>query len=327
MSESGDFDPGPWKGHDFDSAYKRYDSHAGRSYASAVSTGKAAHDLLEPSLKTNCTNPLLLLSDVTGSMGEWPKVMFSKLPYLELEAQEYLGKDLEIAFGAIGDAYSDNYPLQIRPFARGTKLKERMEELVIEGGGGGQVCETYELAALYCLHNVAIPRAVKPILIMIGDEKPYEGIAPDLAKNIAGVNLQKHASTEEVFQALQNKFAVYLIRKPYGTSGGNAMTSEDQEIRRRWIKLLGEDHVVELPDASRVVDVIFGILAKETGRIDYFRDEITGRQRPDQVATVLKSLATIHKYDAEPKAIGDGKSILKLPPGQDRGGVSRRLLK
>ena len=328
MSESGDFDPGPWAGHDFKSAYQRYDSHVGRSYADAAADSKPALDLIEKSIKTNCTNPLVIWSDVTGSMGEWPKVMFSKLPYLELEAKEYLGKDLEIAFGAIGDANkNDKYPLQIRPFTKGTALKTRMEELVIEGGGGGGGDETYELAGLYSLHNISMPNAVKPILIIIGDEKPYDTISTEMAEKVALVKLEKRASTSEVFERLKDKFSVYLIRKPYNAVAGDAMSDEDKEFRKRWIALLGADHVVELPDAKRVVDVIFGILARETGRIEYFREEIEGRQDADQVKTVYKSLATIHKLPAAGKPVDRGNSILKLPEGKAKGDVSRKLLK
>ncbi len=325
MSESGDFDPGPWRGHDFKSAYHHYDAHAGRSYDDAVSKRTAKTDLREASIKTNCTNPLIILSDVTGSMGEWPKWMFSKLPYLELEAKEYLGDDLEIAFGAVGDAYSDDYPLQIRPFTSGTDLKTRLEELVIEGNGGGQLQETYELAALYCLHKVSMPKAIKPVLVFIGDEKPYDFIPADKAKEIAGVTLQGRVSTDQVFKQLKERFSVYLIRKPYHLDSGDGMSSDDKQIRKRWVDLLGEDHVCDLPEAQRVVDVIFGILAKETGRIGYFKKEIEGRQTDAQVRTVMKSLSTIHKLPKDAGASKPGNSILKLTDG-DKGKSAKRLL-
>jgi hypothetical protein len=71
-----------------------------------------------------------------------------------------------------------------------------------------------------------------------------------------------------------------------------------------------------------VVDVIFGILAKETNKIDYFKDEIEGRQRPDQVDTVYKSLKTIHALPAEVKDSG-GKSVFRNPV---KGNKTKRLL-
>jgi hypothetical protein len=322
MSESGDYDPGPWRGHDFTSAYRAYDSHAGRSYDDAKAVKKEKKDLLEATISTNCRNPLVIFSDVTGSMGEWPKVMFSKLPYLEHEAKEYLGDDLEISFAAIGDAYSDQYPLQVRAFSKGTALKDRMLELVIEGNGGGQLHETYELGALYALKNIDMPKAIKPILIMIGDEMPYDTISKDVAE-YAGVKLKKQLSTTEVFEELKSKFAVYFIRKPYGSSGGDGMSANDREIRNVWVSLLGADHVCDLPAAERVVDVIFGILAKETARIEYFKEEIEGRQRPDQVATVYKSLASIHTSTGKGARSRAGQSIMKI---EDKGLRSRKLL-
>lgn len=332
MSESADFDPGPWRGHDFGDAYKTYDSHVGRSYKDSGSSSSGSSDYRpEPFVLSTCSNPLMILCDVTGSMGEWPKVMFSKLPYLETEGKEYLGDDLEICFGAIGDATCDSHPLQVRPFTKGTDLKAKMLELDVEGGGGGQLTESYELAALYAVHNVAIDNAIKPVLIMIGDEKPYPFIDKDQAERWAGVKLQDRPSTKQVFEQLKKKFSVYMIRKPYGSSSGSSdgMSSTDQEIRACWVDLLGADRVVDLSEAGRVVDVIFGILAQETGRVEYFREEIEGRQKPEQVATVYKSLASIHSPSASKRASRSrrGQSIMKLEDKRDpKGGASRPLL-
>ncbi len=304
--ESGDYDPGPWRGHDFSSARSTYDAHVGRSYDDAVDSGKKKEDLVEKVLKTESTSPLVICCDVTGSMGEWPATIFSKLPYLELEGKEYLGKDMEISFAAVGDAYCDHYPLQARPFTSGTALKDRLKELVIEGGGGGQVMESYDLAAVYYANKVEMPNAVKPIFIYIGDEKLYDSVDKQQAKDWTGVNLEKRLSTREAMEDLKKKFSVYLIRKPYGSISGDAMDPTNKDIYTAWESMLGADHIALLPDAGRVVDVIFGILAKETSRVEYFQKELTGRQKPGQVKTVLKSLTSIHTPD---------HTRLKLPPG------------
>ena len=331
MSEAGDFNPGHWKGHDFGTARKDYDRHVGRSYTDARSsphstrsgrriTGKRLEDLISPTLSTESTSPLVILCDETGSMGEWPATIFSKLPYLELEGQEYLGKDMEICFGAIGDAYVDKYPLQIRPFTKGVDLKARLLELVIEGGGGWQTTESYELPALYFARNVTMPKAIRPILIMIGDEQPYPFVDRAQAKQFAHVDLQERLGTEEAFKELKKKFAVYLIRKPYGESGRNEMSDVDLQIYRTWVKLLGEDYISVLPEAGRVVDVIFGILARETGRVDYFRGELEGRQEPEQVDTVYKSLRTIHSVkpaDSKPKLRSGHSSMHRPSDGEE----------
>ena len=315
MSEAGDYDPGPWRGYDFKSARKAYDVHVGRSYNDAVSRGQTKKDLLEPSLATESTAPLVVACDVTGSMGEWSAVIFSKLPYLDLEGKEYLGDDMEISFAAVGDAYSDNYPLQVRKFSSGTDLEKRLKELVIEGNGGGQTQESYDLAALYYSRNVQMPKAIKPIFVFIGDEGLYDFVSPDQARDVVGVSLEGRVSSHDVVEELKRKYAVYLVRKPYQNTGSDALSAIDQRIQAQWESYLGADHVAMLPQAGRVVDVIFGILAKETSRIDYFRTELTGRQTPEQVKQVLKTLHTIHELPPPKsmKKLGGGKSVLRRP--------------
>lgn len=309
MSESGDFDPGPWRGHDYGSLRKAFDIHVGRSYTEAVKTGKSVNDLLPDSLSTDSAAPLIILCDVTGSMGEWPKIIFEKLPYFEVEGQEYLGKDLEISFGAIGDAYTDTYPLQARPFTKGLDLEKRMLELTIEKGGGSQMQETYELAALYCARRVSMPKAIRPILIFIGDEAPYDFVDAAHAKRYCKETLKGRLTTKEIFRELQTKYSVYLIRKPYEQTRDNTVSQNDQCIRHKWAELLGDDRIANLPEAGRVVDVMFGLFAQETGRVEYFYKEMKERQTPAQVETVYKSLVSIHKLS------GDNPSSLSASRG------------
>ena len=295
MAESSDYTPGVWAGHDFKDAKKAYANVVSRSYSDARSSGVDVSDLLPDAIVCNATSSLTILTDVTGSMGEWPKVMFSKLPYLEYEAKEYLGEDTEIGFGAIGDAYNDSYPVQARPYKKGIDLKDEMNALVIEGGGGGSGEESYELAALYYARNVTMPNATHPILIMIGDEDYYDQVAPDVAKRYAKVMSPSRLTAKEIFEELTRKYSVYLIRKVYGESGtSDKRGAKDQAVHDSWVKMLGEDRIVNLHDPERVVDVIFGILAKETDKVAYFQMELEGRQEPDKVDIVYKSLQTVH---------------------------------
>jgi hypothetical protein len=317
MSETADFDRGNWRGHDFGSARDTYDVHVGRSYSKAVSSGVKMEDLVPETLKTNSPAPLVILCDVTGSMGEWPTTIFSKLPYLELEGQEYLGKKMEIAWGAVGDAQcGDRYPLQMRQFTKGTKLKDELEKLVIEGGGGGGMKESYELAALYCARNIEMPKAINPLCIIIGDEGFYDIVDKGDVKKFAYASMQDSLTAKEVFDELQRKFSVYLIRKRYDRyrTDGDEMSPSDKNIYKQWEEVLGADRISVLPEAGRVVDVIFGILANETNRVEYFRDELVDRQSkdddgPEKIETVMKSLETIHQ-------VSDGKDVKLLRSGK-----------
>ena len=69
MSESGDYSPGVWAGHDFSSARRAYDAHAGRSYSDAVTAKKVTKDLIAENVTTNSTAPVIIVTDQTGSMG------------------------------------------------------------------------------------------------------------------------------------------------------------------------------------------------------------------------------------------------------------------
>jgi hypothetical protein len=327
MSESGDYTPAPhWKGHDFADAHRAYgDKVVKGSMVAATSAGVKAGDLVPDTLSCDAESPLVICCDVTGSMGEWPKTIFSKLPYLEHEGKEYLGDDMEISFAAVGDGpYGDRYPLQVRKFVQGAALKEELESLVVEKGGGANKEESYDLAAAYYSRNCDMKKAIrKPIFIFIGDEGIYSTMEAGDAKNMAKVNFQGRTSAEKIFEALKKKFNVYVIRKPYNCTDNNR-SPEEIAIQNQWAAMLGDDHVVSLPSAERVVDVIFGILARETGRIDYFEKELKDRQLKDsggkvKVDVVLKSLRSIHS---------PAKSMKALAPPPDRAkSVTRRKAK
>ena len=213
MSESGDFDPGPWRGHDFSSARQTYDTYAGRSYREAETQRKTSRDLVPANLSTDSPSPLGIITDVTDSMDGWTETMFSKMPYLEIEGQTYLGKHMEISFAAVGDAFSDKYPLQVQPFTKGVALKERVTSLIVEHGGGGTGQESYELAGLYYARKVSMPKAIRqPILIFIGDEAAYDYVDVSQAKDQVHETLQKRLDTAALFKELRAKYSVYIIR-------------------------------------------------------------------------------------------------------------------
>jgi len=318
MSEAGDYTPRIWKDHDFGSARAAYDRHVGRSYDDAKKSGKTAKDVLPKSLSTTSRAPLIIVCDETGSMGEWPTTIFSKLPYLYNEAHDaYLGPDVEISFGAFGDATcGEEYAVQARPFADKDDVKKRLTELIIEGGGGGQIMESSELVALYYARNCECPNAEKPIYIFITDEYCWDPISEDRAEQM-GVSIRGSITAKEVFAELNRKFSVYLIQKPYGdeTSEKGHTTSQ---VRKKWLQHFDESHIALLADPTRVVDVIFGILAAESGKLAYFKKELEERQLKDadgaaKVDAVYKALHTIHTLaapEAAKKLLKSGNSTL-----------------
>lgn len=314
MSESADYEPAPWaRGHDFASARAAYDVHAGRSYAKAINQGVTADQLVPESITTNSPTPMLVRCDVTGSMGGWPDTIFSKLPYMDHEIRtEYLGEEAETSFGAISDT-GDDYPLQVQGFAKGKGMADSLERLVITKGGAGPgtICEAYAVSALYDCRNVRMPKSIiKPPLIVIGDEKPYDLVSVNDAQNFAKVGIKSGMNANQIYHELMDRFEVYLILKPYmdETLKGDKLSGYTKEVHERWEEILGANRIALLSEAGRVVDVMFGLLAQFAGKVDYFKKELEGRQKPKQVETVYRSLATVHALPA-------AKSIKKLPQG------------
>jgi len=300
MSEANDFKPAKWsRGHDFNQARRSYGD-------------KNRYNLLEKTVRTECENPLIIVSDVTGSMGEWPGIMFGKLPYLEYEAKEYLGDDLEICWAAFRDAHTrDSHPLQVRPFTKGKKHLDRLTEIV--RGGGSNPRESSELAAAYFANNCEMPNAINPVLIFISDDTIYETLTPSHAKQHAKVDLKKEMSKEQLFTDLKQKYDVYFIQKVTQVRG-NEMYGNDKNVYDCWAPLVGTDHVVPLSDPDRVVDCIFGILGKATGRRDYSEEELKHRQLqdddgPEKVETVLRATQHLYKDDSSPKRTKTSKLL------------------
>jgi len=307
MSESGDFDPGEWGSsrRNFNDERRDYEEHArvrreaalSRSYAypssttsprrrrSSASSAIENLDLVPTSLSTNSESPLVVAIDNSFSMGVWTSIVFGKCAYLDIEGKEYLGQDREISFAAVGDIFSDQYGFQARPFTSGLDLKKRLKELVIEENGGPSYRESYDICSLYYARNTQMPNVTgKPPFIFIGDEGMYDVIDKDKAKKYAKVHLEGRVNTADVMEELKNKFSVYLIRKPYKNPLENR--AENDAILHQWQTYIGKDHIANLTDPQRVLDVIFGILAKEKGKIDYFQKEIEERQidpaKPDE---------------------------------------------
>ncbi len=331
MSESGDYTPAPyWTGHNFSEAKDSYRTYQARRYraptpapAPAPTPSKSKKVVATvaptpaPALTVNIPNKLVCLTeaalivgiDLTSSMDDWPLPFFSKMPYIDHEVQSYLGKSVSVSFCGFGDAYSDKYPLQPQPFVEGVGMKDSLQKLIHEGmqpGGSGGIGtnESPDLMALYYLKNAEFPNATrKPIMVFVTDEGFYSFVKREQAKEYAKYNFAKdeRISPKALFFELTQKFNVYVVRKPYNCSKLSKTDNDeiDKKIEAMWVGVLGQDHVIPLPEANRVVDVLFGILAHETGQFKEFEKELKDRQLKDKngqhkVNVVMRALKTMH---------------------------------
>ncbi|MFH1917244.1 MAG: hypothetical protein ABIJ21_08345 [Nanoarchaeota archaeon] len=272
-----------WRGkkkYSFDSARSPYldslksaaDKKGPRAYTRRASPGK----LVDPrgkDISSDSENPLIVAVDVTGSMATAPGEFFDRAPLLYQTLSQYK-TDLEICFGAIGDATCDNYPLQVNSFGKGLDLEEHIKAIGCEGGGGGQISESYELFGHFILNHCTTPKAKSPFLFIYGDEKFYDSVNPDQVKHYIGDKMQGPMESDKVWKGLMQRFNVYLLQKPYG-HGDSGVT---REVKAHWAKAIGPQRIIDVPSPERTVDVIMGIVAKTWGRFGDFKDNLDARQ-------------------------------------------------
>jgi hypothetical protein len=200
------------------------------------------------------TTPIAVLFDVTGSMGTVPRVLQTKLPQLlGLLTRKNYAIDPQILFGAIGDATCDRAPLQVGQFESDNRMDEDLAKIVLEGGGGGQKRESYELALYFMARHTIIDsminRGRRGYLFIIGDELPYPAVKPAEVKAVIGDELREKIMTEDIVRELQRKYDVYYILPTAAGWGG------DKEVLQRWRGLLGQN-VLELDDLDAVCETI-----------------------------------------------------------------------
>jgi hypothetical protein len=207
-----------------------------------------------------------VIFDVTGSMGTVPRVLQTKLGALmRLLIQKGYVDDPQILFGAVGDAYCDSVPLQIGQFESGLEMDDELGKIYLEGGGGGQVHETYELAVYFMARHTTIDcyekRGHKGYLFTIGDEKPYPVVHRHQVQDQIGDVLERDIPVEQIVAEVQQRYEYFHII-PTNTSHG-----QNPEVQQHWRDLLGE-RVLLLNDEAAVCETIALAIGLCEGAVD-----------------------------------------------------------
>lgn len=271
----------------------------GGSYSAAANNVMHASTLddtmnpLNRTIKSTSKHPIVIMLDVTGSNTGFAKIVYDKMPMFfgQIEQKGYLD-DFEISVCAVGDAYSDYYPLQIAEFKKGTAIDDWLKKLVLEGRGGGQRCETYELAAYYLLHNFEFERDAKPIVFFLGDEAPYSTVNTSIIKEYVdtyydGENVDSKYVFEELLKKIPN---TYMFLNPYNG------ISNDDNIKETWLSMFGKHSknvIMMQPDNEKaIVDLMLGVLSliKDGDLKSYKVDMLDRGQTNERIESVDRML-------------------------------------
>ncbi|NRQ34047.1 hypothetical protein HII36_19635 [Nonomuraea sp. NN258] len=197
---------------------------------------------------------IAVLFDVTGSMRYVPRGLQAKLPdLLGLLLRRGYAVDPQIMFGAIGDATCDRAPLQVGQFESDNRMDDQLGRILLEGGGGGQKRESYELAMYFMARHTSIDchekRGKRGYLFMIGDEMPYQQVSRKQVEHLIGDRLPGPVDLAAVVAELTRKYDAYYIMP------AETMHAGDPEVLGIWRRLLGQN-VLELDDLDAVSETI-----------------------------------------------------------------------
>jgi hypothetical protein len=247
------------------SAFAYSDSGARQAHAALDPKGVTVRESRDSDEHPRST-PIAVLFDVTGSMGTVPRVLQTKLPQLlGLLTRKGYAEDPHVLFGAVGDATCDRVPLQVGQFESDNRMDDDLARIVLEGGGGGQRTESYELAMYFMARHTDLDslarRGRRGYLFLIGDEMPYAKVNPKEVRRFIGDDLREAITVEAMIAELQRAYDVYFIIPTAAGHGG------DREILGHWKRLLGQN-VIELDDLDAVCETIALTVGLGEGRID-----------------------------------------------------------
>lgn len=243
--------------------------------------------------------PIIVALDVTGSMGAIPHQLVQG--NLGTLMQELLDRrpvaDPHLMFMGVGDAECDRAPLQATQFEADIRIAEQLQKIFLEGGGGGNNCESYHLpwyfAATKTSCDAIAKRGKKGYLFTIGDEEPPETLRAMHIQNILGLDAQDDLSSEDVLAMAERGYHVFHII----VEQGSHYRSHGSAVRAAWNKLLGQ-RVILLSDYTKLAEVIVSTIQMREG-MDKAAVSSSWSDGTDLVvAHALKGLAHEHADDS-----------------------------
>lgn len=258
------------------------------------------------------STPIIVLFDATGSMGTVPRMVQTRLAELHglLLRRGYV-TDPQIMFGAIGDADTDRVPLQVGQFESDNRMDDQLRSIFLEGNGGGQKSESYDLAAYFVARHTATDawdkRGKKGYLFVIGDEMNKRRLTPKHIHTVLGEEVAEALDPAAVWAEVQQRWETFFIL-PQQTS-----YYDDPEVNQHWRDLLGE-RLLKIEDPDEVASLIALTIGLLEDSIDLDEGLADLRQIGDgRDLAVGKALATVG-------AAGTGTvAATDLPSGLDGG--------
>ena len=207
--------------------------------------------------------------DVTGSMGMIAHEL-AKDGLGRLVADTFDRKPVtnpHVMCMAIGDAHHDQAPLQVSQFEADIRIAEQLNDLYVEGGGGGNGFESYDLPWHFAAHHTKIDcfdkRGKKGYLFTIGDEPPpplNNTLSERETSNVFGTTDVTVGTASESLTAALTKYHVFHLIVEQGFYAN----SQPVRVKNDWKELLG-NRAIPLSDYKHMSEVIVSLMHVSEG--------------------------------------------------------------
>jgi len=248
-------------------------------YDSQVRSGnvKTVHEDLDPTKMNNHIResrdsdehpeslPIAVIFDVTGSMRSIPRVLQEKLPNLMDVVIAKAGVEHpQVLVGAVGDYHVDRFPFQVGQFESDNRFDEQLRNIILEGGGGGQIKESYGLAFRFAARHTETDsfekRGKKGYLFTMGDESFWPSLESTEISEVFGVEASGTEEVADLIKEAQEKWEIFHLFAMDGSYPNY------QNVHDSWREVLGE-RFVPVEDSSLVCEIIAGLIyALESSR-------------------------------------------------------------
>ena len=235
-----------------------------------------------------------VLFDVTGSMREVPLILQKNLSTLFglCLRRGYLAHPA-ILVGGIGDATCDAAPLQVGQFESGNEIEDDLSRLYLEGGGGGQMTESYELALYFLARKTKIDcfekRGKKGYAFLIGDEMPYRHLKRSEVRRVFGDILEEDIPIKTLVEEAREKWELFFVIPNLSSY------YDDPRVLEHWRGLFGQN-VFRLEDPAGISELIastIGLAEEAVQYKDLAQDLDTAGVKPAVVKAVSAALRPV----------------------------------
>lgn len=251
------------------------------------------------------SNAIIVGIDVTGSMGIVAEALARK--GLGTLFNEVLDRkpvdDPHLMFMAIGDASCDAAPLQVSQFECDSTIIEQLTEIFLEGRGGGNDWESYNLPWYFAANHTSIDcfekRGKKGYLFTVGDEFPAHDLTKDQIERVLGVKIQQAMSNEELLTMVSRMYHVFHVI----VEEGSCFQRSGSKVTEAWQKVLGQN-VLNLSDHTKLSEVIVSAIQVVEGSS---RDTVVKSWSGDTALVVSKALNGLAVQSA-----AKGRGVVRL---------------